>query len=200
MAQSTRMRIYDLTSFNHELDRMLSSIRDFIAASRSGAVSKPFQERIMLAVTHVNGCRYCSYFHTSVALREGMPQEEIKALLDGEFDDVPAEEAPAILFAEHYAESGGNYDPEAYNRLVETYGEGRTRGILGAIRAIMIGNIWGIMFDALQFRLRGRPLEGSRLRDEIGVVFGIALSIPALLIRRLLRRFTADRSTSLRRA
>ena len=53
----------------------------------------------MLAVTSVNGCRYCSYFHTSLALKEGMSADEIQHLLGGEFADAPAAEAVALLFA-----------------------------------------------------------------------------------------------------
>ncbi|MFC0273464.1 carboxymuconolactone decarboxylase family protein [Metabacillus herbersteinensis] len=32
----------------------------------------------MLAVTEVNGCEFCSYSHTKIALEQGMSQEEIK--------------------------------------------------------------------------------------------------------------------------
>ena len=30
----------------------------------------------MLAVTSVEGCRYCSYFHSKLALKGGISQEE----------------------------------------------------------------------------------------------------------------------------
>ncbi|WP_256205872.1 carboxymuconolactone decarboxylase family protein [Carnobacterium iners] len=38
-------------------------------------------ERIMLAVTQVNGCSVCSYTHTKMALEVGMKSEKIKNIL-----------------------------------------------------------------------------------------------------------------------
>lgn len=92
-------RVFDVPTFYQVLENMLASSVDLWASHRSGQMSKAFQERIMLAVTSVNGCRYCSYFHTSLALKEGMSADEIQHLLGGEFADAPAAEAVALLFA-----------------------------------------------------------------------------------------------------
>ena len=46
-----------------------------------GLISPDFRERLMLAVTAVNGCRYCSYAHTRAALKGGLSREEISGLL-----------------------------------------------------------------------------------------------------------------------
>ena len=40
-------------------------------------LSEHFIERIMLAVTEVNGCAVWSYAHTKMALEAGMTNEEI---------------------------------------------------------------------------------------------------------------------------
>ena len=42
-----------------------------------------FRERLMMVVTEVNGCRYCSYFHARAALAAGVSQEELRSLLGG---------------------------------------------------------------------------------------------------------------------
>ena len=47
-------------------------------------VSKNFRSNIMLAVTEVNGCIYCSYYHTKIALESGTTPEEMEGLLSGE--------------------------------------------------------------------------------------------------------------------
>ena len=47
-------------------------------AKTAGKMDKAFLERIMLAVTEVNGCAACSYYHTKVALEEGFSAEEIR--------------------------------------------------------------------------------------------------------------------------
>ena len=104
----------------------------------------------MLAVTEVNGCRYCSYFHTQVSLKAGLKKEEIKRTLDGDFKDAPQEELAALYFAQHYAESAGKPNLEAVQCMKDAYGEKKAQAILAYIRAIMIGNAWGNSFDALR--------------------------------------------------
>ena len=94
---------------------------------------RKFMERLMLAVTEVNECEACSYVHTKMALEAGMDGDEIKKMLAGMHDDVPADQLPAVMFAEHYAESRGKPDREAWDRVVEVYGEKTASGILAAI-------------------------------------------------------------------
>ncbi len=100
----------------------MAHIGDIRRAHRSERVSKAFSERIMLAVTEVNGCRYCSYYHTSVALKAGLQEGEVQDILSGDLSSAPAEETVALLFAQHYAETEGHPEEEACQRLLETYG------------------------------------------------------------------------------
>jgi AhpD family alkylhydroperoxidase len=186
-----KQRVFDVPTSYRVLESALISFGDLFAAQRSGMMSKAFQERIMLAVTYVNGCRYCSYFHTSLALKEGMSRDEIQHLLSGEFSDAPAAEVVALAFAQHYAETTGYYDTDAYQRVVDEYGAQLARYIRASIRMIMFGNVYGLMFDALQSRLRGKPFPGSTLWQELGGVFGIIVFIPAILITRMLGYVTS---------
>ena len=101
-------------------------------------------ERIMLAVTEVNGCEVCSYAHARIALEKGLRAEEVRMLLAGDAGAIPADEAIAIAFAQHYADSRGNPTRESWQRLVETQGSAKALGILGAARTMMIGNAYGI--------------------------------------------------------
>jgi AhpD family alkylhydroperoxidase len=154
------------------------------AAARGGRVSKAFAERIMLAVTQVNGCRYCHYGHTRAALRAGVSEAEIRSLTLGALDQLPAEELVALVYAQHFAESGGRPDLEARQRLQETYGPETARDIMAYIRMIMMGNLLGNTFDALLSRLARRPAAGSSLGQELGVLLGAFVFIPAGLLRR----------------
>ncbi|MFZ5941474.1 MAG: carboxymuconolactone decarboxylase family protein [Bacteroidota bacterium] len=149
---------------------------------KKALVSKQFGERIFLAVTGVNGCRYCSFYHAKLALTSGMDRSEISSMLSGEFGLVPEEEALALVFAQHYADTGGNPEPEAEKQFLEYYGEEKARVIRSHIAMITVGNFYGTAFDGLQSRLRLRPIEGSRLRDELGITLGILFMLPVLLI------------------
>jgi len=195
---SSNQRVFTVQTAYRVLEATFSSFPDFISAQRRGQVSKAFQERLMLAVTHVNNCRYCSYFHTAVSLKEGLSREEINRLLAGEFSDAPLEESAALMFAQHYAETLGSYDPAAYQRIVDIYGEQTSREILAAIRMIMTGNVYGIMFDALQYRLRGRPFDGSSLGNEIGSVFGVFAFAPMILAKHTWARITGEKPAQAR--
>jgi len=178
-------RLYKPREFSRLLGDLMSSAGATRGLKGDERISKPFQERIMMAVTEVNGCRYCSYFHTRVALNAGMDRAEIKRVLEGDFRDAPQEELAALYFAQYYAESAGAPDEEALRCLTEQYGERRSAAILAYIRAIMIGNAWGNMLDSLRRRLTGNGCKEVSLVDEIGVIFGPILMIPTILVRRI---------------
>lgn len=117
------------------------------------ALDPAFRERLFLAVTQVNGCRYCNYFHARQALTQGISEEEIRAIGDGLFDKCPAEELTALCYAQHWAETNANPAPEARARLLEAYGDETVARIDLALRMIRIGNLTGNLLDYILFRL-----------------------------------------------
>ena len=120
---------------------------------RGTLISPAFRERLMLAVTAVNGCRYCSYFHTGEALKSGLSREEIGRLLSGESAACPPEEAPAVIYAQHWAESNAHPDPLALQKLQEIYGTEKADAIQIILRMIRIGNLSGNSWDYLLYRV-----------------------------------------------
>ena len=134
--------------------RAITSRRREIRPLMRGQVIDPaFRERLMLAVTQVNGCRYCAYGHARQALAEGISAEEIEALGQGMFAGSPPEEVPALLYAQHWAEAEGDPDPAARDRVVEQYGEQVTAGIELALRMIRMGNLAGNTWDYVLYRI-----------------------------------------------
>ena len=110
-------------------------------------IAPAFRERLMLAVTQVNGCRYCAYYHARQALREGMDHAEVQAILRGMIGTCPPEEETAILYAQHWAETAADPDPEVRVKVVEVYGEEKTEAIELLLRMIKMGNYTGNTFD-----------------------------------------------------
>lgn len=159
----------------------------FIRNRREKSVDPQLIERLMLATTEVNGCDVCSYAHTQVALKEGFNMEEISAFLSGSKAFVNEEEATAILFAQHVADTMGNPDPKTYERLVEIYGQERAEIMKAGITMIMMGNISGIPLSAFIQRLKGKSYENSSLLYELSMllvqpVFMI-IAIPHALVK-----------------
>ena len=84
----------------HFLIRNREQVRQ---VEKGKSISPAFKERLMIAVTAVNGCRYCSWFHSREAFKSGVNKEEIARLLSGSVDSCSEEEATAILYAQHWA-------------------------------------------------------------------------------------------------
>ncbi len=123
-------------------------------------VSRAFRERLMLSVISVYGCRYCNWFHTGEALRAGVNQEEITRLLEGSVDHCPDDEAVALLYAQHWADSNCRPNPEAVERLEQVYGPDMARDIHVVLRMIRMGNLTGNTWDRLVSRLSFGRLGG----------------------------------------
>lgn len=155
------------------LAAVYGNIRGMRSLRRDPRLTKAAGERIMLAVTQVNGCRMCSYAHTRMALEEGIGQESISDLLSGDLSSAPEEEMKALLFAQHYAESGGRPSPDAVRALISQYGHETSKQILSYIRIIMVGNAYGNTLGHLKDRFSGRPAVHSSLFREISVLLCI---------------------------
>jgi AhpD family alkylhydroperoxidase len=178
-----KFRISELYSACTFIPRaMFSMINNF----RKKFISKQFSERLQLAVTEVNGCAACSYAHAYMALNAGMSSEEIKSFLSGNNDFVKPEEAKAIAFAQHYAETGAKPDENTYKVLLEEYGKEKSKAIISSIQIITVGNIFGIPYSALISRFRGRPYKNSSLVYEVGMpIIGFCI-LPIALIHGML--------------
>lgn len=148
-----KKRFYTPRTFLHDLRAVLAGLPSFKDTVRSGRVSRAFAEKIMLAVTRVNGCRYCAYGHTRMALKEGVSPEEIASIMAAELGGFSEEEAVALAFAQHWAETTGRTDPEAERRFREYYGPVVSGDILNWMRMIQIGNLMGNTLDAVRCRL-----------------------------------------------
>ena len=163
------------------------ALRQLIKNKRTKLVNPNFVRRLQLAVTEVNGCAACSYQHTQMALAEGMSNEEINRFLSGSDDYTKEEEAKAIMFAQHFADSRGFPKKYAYQAIEKEYGKKEARVILSAVQVMIAGNMYGIPFSAFLSRLQGKPYKGSTLLYELGLLVIGVLSLPFVIIHALLR-------------
>ncbi len=163
------------------------ALSELIRNNKTKLVDKRLVKRLQLAVTEVNGCAACSYQHTQMALKEGMSNEEISSFLSGGSEFTKPEEAKAIMFAQHFADSRGFPKKYAYDSIVEEYGKKKASIILSASQMMIAGNMYGIPFSAFLSRLQGKPYKDSTLFYESGMlIFGI-LCLPIAVIHGFLR-------------
>ena len=129
-------------------------------AKHADRVSDQFAEKIMLAVTSVNECQYCSRFHTDLARDVGVDEATIASILERDIDTaVEDDELPALVFAQQYAEADESPGQEAHDALVDAYGSETAVDILAFVRAIYFGNLLGNTYDATKFTVR-RAVHG----------------------------------------
>ena len=179
------LEIYRATVF---APRAMSKL---IGNKKSKLVDENFVERLQLAVTEVNGCAICSYAHTKIALAQGMGNEEINSFLSegGGGDFIKIEEAKAIMFAQHFADSRGYPKKYAYDSIVKEFGVEKAQIILSATQIIIVGNMYGIPLSAFQSRLKGKPYKDSSWFYELKMQILSMLFLPIAIVHGFIRGF-----------
>ena len=161
--KSFRKRHYHrFGDFRRDLGVLMRGRREMKALRSSEPIDKAFQERLMLAVTEVNGCRYCAYAHAKMALSAGLTQADVEALAGGGLDGAPPEQLPALLYAQHWAENDAAPEPEIQQRILDTYGLEKARAIELSLRMIRVGNLLGNTADYLLYRASWGRWGGGR--------------------------------------
>lgn len=164
-----KKKVYTLPAFAKDFLIFHKNIPVIIASLFHRKISKAFEAKIMLAVTAVNGCKYCAWFHSKEALKAGIEQSEVKRLLSSQLNgQIEDGELAALNFAFHYAETNQRPDRDLVNNLFEVYGKKTAAEILLKLRMIYFGNLCGNTFEAFLSRLKGvKPDNGFWLTELI---------------------------------
>ncbi len=134
--------------------RLFKSFYRAFSVPRRYWIDAQFQERLILAVTSVNHCSHCSFLHSQIGLEKGLSAREIQELIRGDVKDAPEEQAPALLYAQHWSETKGRVSAGARTELVEHYGEDKTR----MIELYISMAYWGNMSGNIQEAAKGRKI------------------------------------------
>lgn len=161
-------RLYSsLKEFLTDLSYILKRRKEMKSLMSGEQIDARFRERLMLAVTEVNGCRYCSYFHARQALKAGIDSEELEDIAAMSFEGSPEAQRPALLYAQHWAESNAQPDPAAWDCMQDSCSQKVLEHILLSLRVIRMGNLMGNLYDYVLFKLSfGRADIESALKME----------------------------------
>jgi AhpD family alkylhydroperoxidase len=158
-----RRRYTSFKQFRADFGYLLKNRQRLRRALGGSEISPAFRQRLMLTVTAVNHCRYCAAYHAREALLVGLSPEETRHLLEGAVRDCPSEEIPALLYAQHWAETNARPEAPEYEQLIAHYGAEKAGLVELVLRAIRVGNLSGNTFDYLLCLLtRGRRGCGNR--------------------------------------
>lgn len=181
-----RKRTFTLPSFLHSFVNVLVRSPVTIAALVRPTTSAAMREQIMLGCSSVNNCRYCDWLHTSLALKNGVDVEALNRFISSSDDSLlPKDQAVAVLFAQHFAETQKRPSQEAKGRLKEEFSFGQRVEIMAYLHAIYFGNLGGNTFDAFLLRLKGKKVQGSGVVTELLVLLvGLPILLPITLVAR----------------
>ncbi|MCI2395976.1 carboxymuconolactone decarboxylase family protein [Aliiroseovarius sediminis] len=184
-------RIFSPSLLFRDLGFLISKAPALVGAVRNPDIGRVFTGKIMMVVTAVNGCTYCTWFHAQQAVTSGMSDTEIGDMFDLQFEASATEhELPALLYAQHYAETNRNPDPKMTERLDVFYGDRTASDIMLLIRVISFGNLLGNTFDAFPTRLKGQKAENSSALFEL--LFWLATFWLMLPAKWILQRRRSD--------
>ncbi len=143
----------------------------------------------MVAVAEANSCRLCTMAHRRWALAEGVSDEELAAIEGDDPEAFDRRTWAAIAWAQARTRADlGPVAEELEAELARHYDERERADLELVTRAMGLANRSANTFDALLGRLRGRPVSGSRVGDELALGGIVALSVPPVAGYLALRR------------
>ncbi len=171
--------IADARTLLAETGRLARRLPDLAAIWGARRLDPQLREKVMLAVAQATACRLCTLAHRRWAIAEGITDAELAALEDQDAEQFDRRTWAAIAWADARARTNlGPVPVELEDELARHY-DPRERDDLDLVTRIMtFANRSANTFDALLGRLRGRPVPGSRLPDELMIGTIVAFSIP----------------------
>jgi AhpD family alkylhydroperoxidase len=170
--------------------------RELIAIWGRGRLDPRLREKVMLAVAQANACDLCTLAHRRWALAEGVTDEELAAIEGQDSEQFDRRTWAAIAWAQ--ARTRADLEPvpdELEAELARHYDERERADLELVTQAMGVANRSANTFDALLARLRGRPVAGSRVGDELALGGVVALSIPPVATYLALRRLLGQRAS-----
>lgn len=174
-------------------DNFVKTVADVVAsgpvlfeAALHPKISAALREKLFLAVSSINDCRYCKWGHTHWALAKGVPLEEVNQILVHQAESLEAKnpaEAAAILFSQHYAEQLDQFDPDSLENLRQFYSDAEVAEILAYVRFITLTNLTGNTVDAFLTGAHGQS-KGSCFESVVA-----AAAAPLALLLTQLAKF-----------
>lgn len=140
------------------------------------AIDARMRQRVILAVTDVNGCRYCAWIHGS--WRDFL----------GEGDELDAEDA-LLGYARACAAAGRPVDPAPLEHVLTP---DAVRAVRATVAQVEVSNLVGNTVDGLLARMQGRrPADPLRAVGELlAVAAAVPLAAPLVAVAGMMRLAT----------
>jgi AhpD family alkylhydroperoxidase len=144
--------------------------KSLAAVYARGELDPALRERVMVAVSHVNSCRGCTYVHERWASRTGVSAEDLEAIGLGELGELDPRDRAAVAYAAALAEARFRrpVDP-ALRAAAEAHLTPRELDAVEAVaRAMALANLTTSTTEELSERLRSAASRSRRPRSRAG--------------------------------
>lgn len=147
--------VWTLKSFVGVLPRMPGHLARVTPTVFGRTLSNAFRERIMLAVTAENQCRYCRVAHTGLAHLSNVERQDVLSILSGQDENLPADEQLALAFVRDLAARDfQSRDHSLYAQVGQHFSDKQRAAIESSAHIINFGNRFGNTIDAAFSRVR----------------------------------------------
>jgi AhpD family alkylhydroperoxidase len=162
-------RTYRVAEFFRDLITVMGRIPALWSIWVGGRLPRAMREKVIVAVAQANACRMCEHAHTRMALEAGVTDSELAALERMDAEGLNRRTWLALAYARERAKDdfAPVSDRKTRQALDEELGPQVVRDIEDVARVMTVANRVANTLNALSDRLRGRPVPGSRLADEL---------------------------------
>lgn len=141
-----------------------------------------FREELMLAVSELNHCRYCTWAHHEWAQMVGVSDEELAHVEQMDPSGFDRRKWLAISYVRALVTAKfGRVDKELVREMNAKYSPMEIKEIEIVARIMDIGNRAANTWDAFLSRLRGGPVADSHILDEL-VMSGAFLATAPIVV------------------
>ena len=159
-----------------------------------------FREELMLAVAKLNECKYCSWAHHEWATIDGVPQEELAQIEQMDPVSFDRKKWLAISYVRELVSARfGPVSADLEKKMRQHYSTKEVAEILLVAKVMDAANLGANTFEAMRWRLRGKPVQGSRLYDEVMLSAAFFCIVPpvVLFLARASKRSVRELAASL---
>ena len=141
-----------------------------------------FREELMLAVSKLNDCRYCTWGHHEWAHMLGVPDEELAHVEQMDPKGFDRKKWTAISYVRALVSADfGPVDDKLQGEMEARYSAREIKEIKMIAKVMDIGNRGANTWDAMLSRLRGTPAADSHLLDEVVLSGAFLITAPPVL-------------------
>jgi AhpD family alkylhydroperoxidase len=141
-----------------------------------------FRETLMVAIARMNDAKYCSWAHHEWALIEGVSEQRLAYVEQGNTSRFDARTKVALAFVQELVAKRFGKVSAATNRAMDAHFSSEEIEEIALVARVMdVLNRSSNTFDALISRLGGKPAAGADPLDEVVMSTAFLAAVPPLL-------------------